>query len=83
MKKGKIDMPNYNFECQNCQEAFEVRATIKEMEEGKIFCIKCNSKNIRRIFNGFGFCSGKSSSMNSSSSSCGSCSSGSCSTCGG
>ncbi|MCG2762320.1 MAG: zinc ribbon domain-containing protein [Candidatus Atribacteria bacterium] len=83
MKKGKIDMPNYDFKCQDCQETFEVRATIKEMEESKIYCEKCKSKNIKRIFNGFGFCSGKSSSsMNSSSSSCSSCSSGSCSTCG-
>ncbi|MCK4240555.1 MAG: zinc ribbon domain-containing protein, partial [Candidatus Atribacteria bacterium] len=27
-------MPNYDFECQDCHETFEVRATIKEMEEG-------------------------------------------------
>ena len=54
-------MPNYNFECQNCHESFEVRATIKEMEEGKISCVKCKSKNIKRIFNGFGVGSGGSS----------------------
>jgi len=34
-------MPNYDFECQDCHETFEVRATIKEMEEGKISCVKC------------------------------------------
>ena len=76
-------MPNYDFECQDCHETFEVRTTIKEMEEGKISCVKCKSKNIKRIFNGCGFCTGKnSSSISSSSSSCSSCSSGSCSTCG-
>jgi len=51
-------MPNYNFECQNCHKTFEVRATIKEMEEDKISCVKCKSKNIKRIFNGFGVGSG-------------------------
>ena len=76
-------MPNYDFECQDCHKVFEVRATIKEMEEGKISCVKCKSKNIKRIFNGFGVCTGKtSSSMSSSSSSCSSCSSDTCSTCG-
>jgi len=76
-------MPNYDFKCQDCHKSFEVRATIKEMEEGKISCTKCNSKDIKRIFNGFGFCTRKTlSSMSSSSSSCSSCSSGSCSTCG-
>ena len=74
-------MPNYDFECQDCRKTFEVRATIKEMEEGKISCIKCNSKNIKRIFNGFGFCKGGSSSSTTSSS-CSTCSSGNCSTCG-
>jgi predicted nucleic acid-binding Zn ribbon protein len=33
-------MPNYDFECQDCHETFEVRATIKEMEEDKISCVK-------------------------------------------
>ncbi len=74
-------MPNYDFECQDCHKKFEVRATIKEMEEGKIACIKCNSKNIKRIFNGFGFCKGESSSSITSSS-CNTCSSDSCSICG-
>jgi len=76
-------MPNYDFECQDCHESFEVRTTIKEMEESKISCVKCKGKNIKRIFNGFGFCTGKtSSSVSSSPNSCSSCSSGSCSTCG-
>ncbi|MCK5022394.1 MAG: zinc ribbon domain-containing protein [Candidatus Pacebacteria bacterium] len=74
-------MPNYDFECQDCHQVFEVRATIKEMEEGEISCTKCNSKDIKRIFNGCGFCCGRSS-FPTSSSSCSSCSSGSCSTCG-
>ena len=67
-------MPNYDFECQDCHKTFEVRATIKEMEEGKISCVNCKSKNIKRIFNGFGVCTGGSS--------CSTCSSGSCPTCG-
>ena len=68
-------MPNYNYECQDCHNTFEVRATIGEMEEGKIFCKNCKSKNIKRIFDSFGFCP--------SGSSCSSCSSGNCPTCGG
>ena len=62
-------MPNYDFECQDCHKTFEIRATIKEMEEGKISCVKCKSKKIKRIFNGFGVGSGGSS--------CSFCSSGS------
>ena len=77
-------MPNYDFKCQDCNERFEVRVTIKEMEENRISCTYCNSKNIKRIFNGFAFCKGGGSYSDSSSnsSSCSTCTSGNCSTCG-
>lgn len=77
-------MPNYDFKCQDCQQTFEVRMTIKEMEEGKVTCTYCKSKKVKRLYNGFGFSSGKTSSLNNSgasSSSCSSCGSTSCSTC--
>ncbi|MEA2021333.1 MAG: FmdB family zinc ribbon protein [Candidatus Caldatribacteriota bacterium] len=67
-------MPNYNFKCLDCQKNFEIRATIKEMEEGKISCKNCKSKNVKRIFDGFGICA--------SGGSCPTCSSGNCSICG-
>ena len=61
-------MPNYNYECQDCHNIFEVTASIKEMEEGKFPCQKCGSKNTKRLFDGFGFSCGSgggSSSFNS------------------
>jgi len=77
-------MPNYDFKCEDCHQSFELRMTIEEMEKGDISCIYCKSKKVKRLYNGFGFSSGKTASLNHSSpssSSCSSCSSGSCSTC--
>jgi len=67
-------MPNYNYKCLDCYENFEIRTTIKEMENGKILCKNCGSKNIKRIYKGFG--------IGKSASSCSTCSGGSCTTCG-
>lgn len=37
-------MPLYDFQCKDCGEAFEVRATIKEKEAGlELVCPKCGS----------------------------------------
>jgi len=57
-------MPNYNYECQDCQDVFEVMASIKDMEKGDFSCPKCGSKKTKRLFDGFGFCSGNGSNGN-------------------
>ncbi|MDD3631744.1 MAG: FmdB family zinc ribbon protein [Candidatus Caldatribacteriota bacterium] len=73
-------MPNYTYECQDCSCVFDIRASIGEMEKGNFSCERCGSKNIRRVFDGFGYCKGNGSSS-SSSSGCASCKGGNCSTC--
>ena len=43
-------MPLYDFQCQDCQTIFEVRATFKEKEEGiKPQCPQCQSKQTRQV----------------------------------
>jgi len=73
-KERKIAMPNYNYKCLDCHNTFEVRAKIKEIEKEKILCKNCKSKNVKRIYDGFGICS--------SGDSCSTCSTGNCSNCG-
>lgn len=42
-------MPLYDFECQNCGEIFEVRATIQEKEAGlALICPRCGSHEARQ-----------------------------------
>lgn len=43
-------MPFYDFQCKDCGEAFEVRATIKEKEAGlESVCPKCGSHEVRQM----------------------------------
>ena len=43
-------MPIYNFQCEQCSEVFEVRATFKEKEAGlEPECPKCQSKETRQM----------------------------------
>lgn len=43
-------MPLYEYQCQDCQAVFEVRATFKEKEEGlKPECPQCQSKQTRQL----------------------------------
>jgi putative FmdB family regulatory protein len=43
-------MPLYDYQCQNCQAVFEVRATFKEKQEGlKPKCPQCQSKKTRQL----------------------------------
>jgi putative FmdB family regulatory protein len=43
-------MPIYNFQCEQCLEVFEVRATFKEKEAGlEPICPKCQSKETRQM----------------------------------
>lgn len=61
------NMPNYNYECQDCNNIFEITVSIKEMEKGEFPCSKCGSKKTKRLFDGFGYCNkGRSSSTSDS-----------------
>lgn len=43
-------MPVYDYQCQNCNTVFEVRATFKEKEQGlKPKCPQCQSKKTRQV----------------------------------
>lgn len=43
-------MPIYNFQCKQCAEIFEVRATFKEKEAGiQPECPKCQSMDTRQM----------------------------------
>jgi putative FmdB family regulatory protein len=43
-------MPVYDYQCQHCQTAFEVRATFKEKEAGlKPECPQCHSKKTHQL----------------------------------
>jgi len=73
-------MPNYSYECQDCQNIFEIRVSIKDMEKREFTCNKCGSSNTRRLFNGFSYC-GNSSSYKGNAGGCSSCHGGNCSAC--
>jgi len=41
-------MPIYDFQCKQCNEVFEVRATIREKEAGLApGCPNCDSRDVR------------------------------------
>lgn len=43
-------MPFYDFQCAQCEEVFEVRASIKEKEAGlEPECPKCHSKKTQQV----------------------------------
>ena len=43
-------MPTYDYQCKDCGEAFEVRATIKEKEAGlTLACPKCGGHETRQL----------------------------------
>lgn len=43
-------MPLYNFQCEQCSEVFEVRATFEEKEAGlEPECPKCHSQETRQL----------------------------------
>jgi len=43
-------MPLYDYQCKDCGEVFEVRATIKEKEAGLVLvCPKCRSAEARQM----------------------------------
>jgi putative FmdB family regulatory protein len=43
-------MPIYGFECEECAESFDVRASIREKEAGLLpECPSCHSKRTRQL----------------------------------
>ncbi len=43
-------MPFYDFLCKKCDQVFEIRASIKEKEDGlEPECPKCHSKETRQV----------------------------------
>jgi len=46
-------MATYAYQCTDCENIFDIQATIQEKEEGKgaqFLCPKCKSANIRQKF---------------------------------
>jgi len=53
-------MPTYEYHCKDCGYYFDVKATVKEKEEGlKINCEKCGSDNLQQVFGGFAILGGQ------------------------
>lgn len=49
-------MPTYEFECGDCGERFEIRASFQEKEKGLIpKCPRCGSDNTGQVFGGLVF----------------------------
>jgi putative FmdB family regulatory protein len=43
-------MPLYDYQCKDCGETFEVRATIQEKIAGlDLVCVKCGSRETRQL----------------------------------
>lgn len=45
-------MPRYEFECNKCQEKFEIFLSIIDKKSTKIVCPKCKSEDIAQIYSG-------------------------------
>lgn len=45
-------MPRYEFECNKCQEKFEIFLSIIDKKSAKIVCPKCKSEDISQIYSG-------------------------------
>jgi len=53
-------MPTYEYQCKECGYYFDVKATLKEKEEGlKINCEQCGSDNLQQVFGGFAILGGQ------------------------
>ncbi len=67
-------MPRYDYVCQGCGSAFEVRMSMSEYSEGrKPECPQCGSKEAERSFKSVGVLTGSRSGSSGSSSGAASC----------
>ncbi|RMD59241.1 zinc ribbon domain-containing protein [Candidatus Parcubacteria bacterium] len=74
-------MPIYSYHCQDCQNDFEIKATVAENQAkkgDKFSCPQCGSRNIKQNFGAVGYIKSSSSSSSSACSSGGGCPTGSC-----
>ena len=45
----RLAVPLYDYQCKDCREVFDVRASIKEREDGLVLtCPKCGSREARQ-----------------------------------
>lgn len=64
-------MPLYSFQCEQCEETFEIRASFKEKEAGlEPECPKCKSKQTRQLLSA-GYLIGVRAGANANISACG------------
>ncbi|MFN3422780.1 MAG: FmdB family zinc ribbon protein [Armatimonadota bacterium] len=59
-------MPVYEFRCDRCGHEFEELVSWRDLEDGKVQCPQCGSKEIRRKLSLFATRYGKSQSSGSS-----------------
>ena len=46
-------MPNYEFQCEDCQKNFSLQLTLAEHEAKDYQCPKCKSKNVKQLISTF------------------------------
>ena len=42
-------MPNYSFQCQDCQKRFRIFLTYQDYDEKAVYCSHCESENVARL----------------------------------
>jgi len=52
-KKGGMEMPTYEYLCENCQKEFSMILSFSEHEKGDIFCPECKSKQVKQLISTF------------------------------
>ena len=45
-------MPRYEFECNHCNEKFELTLSMKDRGNAKIVCPNCNSSDTSQVYSG-------------------------------
>ena len=78
-------MPIYEYQCQDCQQEFELLRSFKDAD-AEVTCTGCQGKNVQRKLSLFNATSSNGaltgSGAHADSGGCGSCTGGSCSSCG-
>ena len=46
---GSMDVPTYQYRCNECGKSFERTETMTEHEAHKVRCPKCNSKKVTQV----------------------------------
>jgi putative FmdB family regulatory protein len=48
-----IDMPTYDYRCENCKKSFTVSLTMQQHDARKPACPKCGSRRVKQKITGF------------------------------